>query len=161
MAERAVKCASCATPFQAQRSTAAYCSKACRERARRQRAKPKRPAKRTPAKKAAAKAPAAPRTPVIDRHGLVVAVKAELEQLDKVDTFDGQLALQLARRMANPSEGGITALAKELKAAMAELRGAKAPPALGDPEPPTEPEDDEVTRARARREEARQAAGLT
>lgn len=156
MAERTVKCASCATPFQAQRSTAAYCSKACRERARRQRGKPKRPAKKTPAKKAAA-----PRAPVIDRHGLVVAVKAELEQLDKLDTFDGQLALQLARRMANPSEGGITALAKELKAAMAELRGAKAPPAPGDPEPPAEPEDDEVTRARARREEARQAAGLT
>ena len=92
--------------------------------------------------------------------GLVASVREELEAAGRMDTFSGQLALQLARRLANPDESGISSLSKELRTVMAAaLDGVTPPSAEGEPAA-AEDDEDEVTRARRQREQARQAAGL-
>jgi hypothetical protein len=95
----------------------------------------------------------------VDKHDLVVLVRRELVRAEKLDTFAGQLALQLARRMANPDESGTTSsLSKELRAVMAQALEDQVP---FPEEKATDPgDDDEVTRARTAREKARKAAGL-
>ena len=50
--------------------------------------------------------------------GLVAAVTRDLEKAEQLDTFDGQLALQLARKMADHDATGIASLSKELRTAM-------------------------------------------
>lgn len=179
MAARKVKCASCGTPFTPQRSTAKYCKPACREKARRDRAtaatkaaakgaarRPARAAKKAPARKPAArksKAAAPPprgETAPTPATGLVETVRRDLEASNALDTFNGQLALELARRVANPDEPSTSALSKELRAVMALAVGAAAPAGGQTPKAETPPED-EVEKARRKREEARQAAGLS
>lgn len=180
VAARKVKCASCGTPFAPQRSTAKYCKPACRHQARRDRAaaattgaakgtakRPARAAKKTTARKPAARKTKAA-TPPPDTEapapapatGLVETVRRDLEAANAVDTFNGQLALELARRVANPDEPSTSALSKELRAVMALAVGAVS---TGNGEPPAgaAPPEDEVEKARRKREEARQAAGLS
>lgn len=133
----------CSVRFVPKRSTAKYCSATCRQRARR----------------AAAAANAEQRVPVDPgtgdaEHGLVRAVRQDLERADAIGTVAGQLALQLARRAANPEESGLSLLSKEIRALIAEAKGVQAEPDA----PPAEP-DDEVTKARKARAEAREAAG--
>lgn len=158
-------CDSCGGSFEAQRRTARYCSTKCKSRGQRTRDKaPKRPAKRaakkavakkaTPAKKTAASRGSRSSSSAIDRHGLVVAVTKQLEDADKLDTVNGQIALQLARRFANPNESGPAALADKLDQRLAAALGTKP----DGPDESTEP-DDEVTAARKAREEAREKAG--
>lgn len=89
-------------------------------------------------------------------HGLVRAVRKELEEASADDTVAGQLALQLARRIANPEETGITAMSKELRSLLAEAKGAAVPTDSAEPEPEV---DDEVTRVRKARE-AKAAAAM-
>lgn len=177
MAARKVKCASCGTPFAPQRSTAKYCQPACREKARRDRAaaakspakgaakRPARAAKRTARKPAARKTKT--ETPPTDTDtptptpatGLVDTVRRDLAAVNAVDTFNGQLALELARRVANPDEPSTSALSKELRAVMTLAVGAAA--TAGQQPKAEAPPEDEVEKARRKREEARQAAGLS
>ncbi|WP_158546620.1 hypothetical protein, partial [Haloferax sp. Atlit-4N] len=86
-------------------------------------------------------------------------MKRDLEAANAVDTFNGQLALELARRIANPDEAAPSALSKELRAVMALAVGPAVPASGQAPKVETPPED-EVEKARRKREEARQAAGL-
>ncbi|MDQ3432679.1 MAG: hypothetical protein M3467_10770 [Actinomycetota bacterium] len=136
----------CAVEFEPKRSTAAYCSATCRSRAAR-------------ARKAAAESVEADARAGHAEHELVTAVRTELAAAAAVNTFNGQLALQLARKVAQPDETGVTALSKELRAVMAAAVDKR--PTGEDPAPPAESEDDdEVTAARRARAEARAAAGL-
>lgn len=159
-----VRCASCRKSFEASRSTAKFCSPTCRQRARRGTAArtSKASAKKAATKRAAADTTEADSAAATGGAGLVAAVKDELERLDKLDTFDGQLALQLATRVADPEASSVAATVRVLREAMNVIRGSTGVQAGGGgaPAEPTEP-DDEVTRARRAREEARQAAGRT
>lgn len=139
----------CVVDFVPQRSTARYHSTTCRSRAARAR------------KAAEHHAAEESKTDTTAEHDLVKAVRLELHSANATMTVAGQLALQLARRIADPEAAGISTLSKELRALLVEA-GVKQPAPAGadDPKPAEEPEDDEVTRARTRRKEARKAAGL-
>ncbi|MGH3478442.1 MAG: hypothetical protein ACRDQD_16585 [Nocardioidaceae bacterium] len=137
----------CKEQFTPKRSTAKYHTDTCRQRAAR-------------ARKAAKDEQVVPVDPDTGdaEHGLVRAVRQELEGANALYTVAGQLALQLARRIANPEEAGLSALSKELRSLLAEAKGAAAVPA--DPAAESEPEDDEVALARKAREaKAAAAAG--
>ncbi len=138
----------CANKFTPKRSTARYCGTTCRQRAAR-------------ARKAVAAAEAADsQAKTADaEHGLVRATRKQLEEADALDTVDGQIALQLARKLADPDHVS-SGLAKELRATLAAATGAKTlADSGGDGPPAPAPEDDEVTRARESRErKAREAA---
>lgn len=138
----------CEVEFEPKRSTARFHSPTCRQRAGR-------------ARKAAEAEAAAEKDAGGDaEHGLVKAVRKELVEAEALDTVAGQLALQVARRIADPECSGVSGLSKELRALLAEAKGATPPDPA--PEGGAEPveEEDEVTKARRQREEARQAAGL-
>lgn len=137
----------CAVEFEPQRSTAKFCSVTCRSRAARAR------------KAAADEAVVAPDPETGDaEHGLVRAVRKELEAAEAIDTVAGQLALQIARRIADPEGAGVSTLSKELRSLLAEAKGDAGPEPTDDGE--AETEDDEVSAARKRREDkARAAAG--
>lgn len=136
----------CDVEFEPQRSTAKYHSATCRQRAGRAR------------KAAAAERAAEEKADTSAEHGLVKAVRKELEDAKALESVPGQLALQFARRMANPEESGLSAMSKELRLLLAEAKTGAAPPPA--PSTATEDEDDEVKQARRRREEmtARAAA---
>ncbi|GAA5154747.1 hypothetical protein GCM10023340_38800 [Nocardioides marinquilinus] len=141
-------CEDCGRAFEAKRSTARFCSTTCRSRAARAR---KAAAESTDADQAAGKV----------EHELVKAVRAELVKAGADQSFSGQLALQLARKIANPDETGVTALSKELRTVMAAALAHVAPPAPG-PDGGAGgdgAEDDEVTSARRAREAKLAAAG--
>jgi hypothetical protein len=128
----------CETDFTPKRSTARFCSTTCRSRAAR-------------AKKAAAESVEADAESGKAEHALVRAVRKELATAKATDTVDGQLALQVARRISHPDTAGISTLSKELRALIAAAKAeAPAGPAPAEPEPVEE--DDEVTRARKARE---------
>lgn len=148
-------CAGCHGSFEAKTVRAKWCSSACRKRTQRAAAQ----AARSERSSTADADPAEDADDSGDAHDLVSSVMRDLEKAKAVDTFNGQLALQLARRMSNPDESGISALSKELRSVMAAALGMPVPSESADK--PSAGEDDEVTRARSRREEARQAAGLT
>jgi len=68
-------------------------------------------------------APERPETPTEpDDSSLVRVVTRELTEVDRLDTFAGQVALELAVRMANRREMGasVASLSKQLREAMAE-----------------------------------------
>lgn len=167
---RTVTCAgpSCRQRFTPKRSTAKYHSPACRDAARRARnsaaAGRTKKASPTSAKPATTEAPKRADskqtgTSAADQHELVVALRQELETAQVLSTFEGQLAVELAKRLVQP-DSNASALAEKVRAARSaalEQSGSK-PAAAG--EQPAEPDDDEVTRARKQREEARKAAGL-
>jgi len=137
---------SCDVAFTPQRSTAQYCSATCRQRAARAR------------KAAADGAKQEKKTGTNAEHSLVKAVRLDLEKADAFDTVAGQLALQIARRIADPESTGISTLSKELRALLAEAKGEQSIPEGQPPEP--EPEEDELEKARRQRAESREAAGL-
>jgi hypothetical protein len=91
----------------------------------------------------------------VESHGLVVAVRAELTDAAAVDTWHGQLALNLARRLAQPDVPSPATLARELERVLAAaVRSQPTPPARSEP-------DDEVARARRKRDaKTRHAATL-
>jgi hypothetical protein len=145
VAEVTATCAGCERTFVARSKRAKWCSSTCRQRAARD------------GKASVANTEAEAGTGLAE-HGLVKAVRAELEQAQKVDTFNGQLALQLATRLAAPNESESVALSKELRAVMDVALGKPAAAPESEPAPPVAV-DDEVTKARrAREQKARQAA---
>lgn len=101
---RTVECAWCGSPFEAQRSTARYCSTTCRSRAHRDEQRAKRRA----------------------GPGLVAAVERELREAGALDTFLGQLAMHLAVQTATASDS------KELRAVVAQAKGGAPAPTTED-----------------------------
>ena len=140
----------CDNDFEPKRSTARFCSATCRQRAARQR------------KAAIANAEDESKTDTPAEHGLVKAVRLDLEKAKAIDTVPGQLALQFARRMANPDETGLSAMSKELRLLLAEARAESQTSGGGDDSSsastPADAEPDEVTKARRKREEIEAAA---
>lgn len=144
----------CGVEFTPQRSTARYHSGTCQRRAARARKAAEVAAeidRRAETEENAGTADA--------EHGLVKATRLELEKASVLDTVDGQIALQLARKLTDPNLAGFAGMAKELRAILRDAVGAPVP--SPDPVEPAEPDDDEVTRARKARAQAREAAGLT
>lgn len=135
-----VECAApdCEVRFAPKRSTARYHSATCRQRAGRSR------------KAAAAEEKADTATA---EHSLVVALRKELTRARKLDTFDGQVALELARR-AVAVDSNLTAFDK-LEAARRRALGDDVGAASA-PEPAAEADD--VTKAREARDRKRAAA---
>lgn len=133
------------TEFVPARSTARYCSATCRQRAARDRR----------AARSGAEAEAESETPA--EHSLVRVTRLTLEKVDAIETVPGQLALQLARRIAKPEESGITAMSTKLQVLLAEAKAEVSEVPSGAGSEPA-PESDEVARARARREEIAAAA---
>jgi hypothetical protein len=133
-------CQQCGEAFQAQRSTAKYCSKRCNVRATRRRADGRPvPPTTLPAPVAAADAPEAPpaaarqQQQAADVPLLVAATIGELAANNRLGTTLGQQAVKLAERMVQSSEtgAGVASLSRELRATMAEaLRDAAK---AGDP----------------------------
>ena len=111
-------CRACGAGFEAQRSTARYCSAACRMRVHR----------------AGGNVPAPPVVPVVGDSGDVsvgAAVRRELEELGALDTADSALALSLARRIDSDSETGtaIASLSRQLSQALDRARRSAPRPA--------------------------------
>lgn len=145
--ERECGAPDCSVRFTPKRDDARFHSATCRQRAGRA---------RKAAEAAAAPGPVDPDSGNAE-HGLVRAVRKELTEADALETVDGQIALQLARRLADPDQVS-SGLAKELRATIAAAKGSEVPVPTGEPAPAAA-EDDEVRRAReAREQKARQAA---
>lgn len=124
-------CAECGAPFDASNPNAKYCSPACRQRAHRKRNSPAvyepaaPPAASVPEPASSATLPEAPP----GESELGIAVHKELAQLGQLDTWEAQMALSAARKIASSSVGpGTTAtLIREFKGLMFEIRqNAKA-----------------------------------
>lgn len=103
-------CAFCGQPFEAQRSTARYCSKDCRTR------------------KAKGERPRVELVPVEPDRGLVDAVKADLEAMGRADSVIGRRAIELAERIVSPFTTGaaVSSLDKQLGDVMAEAAAGSA-----------------------------------
>ena len=102
-------CQACGEDFEARRRDAKFCSTRCRKRAQRH-----------PGSRAAVDQGTS-----VAAIGLVIATEAELEAAGKTDSVLGQLAIQLARRVATagPAESGFSGLVKEFRAVRAEVLG--------------------------------------
>lgn len=135
----------CVVDFEAKTARAKYCSATCRSRAARER-------------KAAAESVEADERSGRAEHALVRAVRKELEDATAFETVDGQLALQVARRIVDPDGSGISALSKELRSLLADAKAAAGAPSTTGASPSPVVKDDEVERARRRRKEIAQAA---
>ncbi|GAC1375745.1 MAG: hypothetical protein NVSMB4_04130 [Acidimicrobiales bacterium] len=106
-------CAQCGLNYDASRPNSTYCGDTCRKRAQR-------------AQKVAGSLPTAPERPETpldaSEPALVAAVRRELSEADRLTTVAGQVALELAVRVANRREMGsaVASLSKQLREAMAE-----------------------------------------
>jgi hypothetical protein len=118
-------CELCGNEFKARRATARFCSSSCRSKARRR---------------------TEPAGPDPDS-ALVDAVRRELDEAGCLDTVDGQIALQLARKMSTQTGKDLVGLVAELRNVLVRARSSAGGP-------------DEVQRARHLREEKRRALGL-
>lgn len=139
--DREIECGApdCDARFVPERSTAKYHSATCRQRA----ARARKAAERDAAEEA--------NTGTDAEHGLVKAVRQALEAAGKLSTVNGQLALELARRAVHP-ESSLVSMSKELDARLTAALGTTAVAV-------TEPEDDDVSKARKARDRKRAAAG--
>jgi hypothetical protein len=102
------KCEMCGKTFEAER--ARYCGSTCR-------------ANKTRGAQPVGNAPT-PAVPKRSVSGLLDAVNAELEMLDKLNTVIGQHALELANRIVSAPgmNAGVGALSKELSRVMGDAR---------------------------------------
>lgn len=104
-------CAGCGRSVASQRAGALYCGDTCKKRGQR-------------AQKAAERQNIAPERGITPESGpestLVASVHAELVEADRLNTSAGQVALELAVRLANRRELGssVASLAKQFDAAM-------------------------------------------
>lgn len=122
-----VACAVCGGEFEASRSTAKYCSARCRQRNRRT-------------------AGGATEQPIVSE--LVTVIRKELGRWKKLDTVEGQLAIELAVKISTPGMTGVAGLSKELRSVRSQIRAAASPPAPSGPAP-----KDMVAEARKKREQ--------
>ena len=106
-------CAGCGRSVASQRAGALYCGDTCKKRGQR-------------AQKAAERQDTAPERGETPESGseatLVASVRAALAEADREASFAGQIALELAARVANGKELGssVASLAKQLRETMAE-----------------------------------------
>jgi len=106
-----LNCASCGVSFDASRPSARFCGDVCRKRGQR-------------AKNASQMLPGAPDLPQepveLADSPLVRVVARELHEVDRLDTVAGQVAFELAIRVANRREMGsaVASLSKQLNEAM-------------------------------------------
>lgn len=149
--EQQVDCAAseCSASFTPKQKSQRYCSATCRQRGARE---------RKHADAAAAVDDKARTQTGGAAHKLVTVTEAELTKAGALDTVDGQLALQLARKLADPDVAGFDRLMEKLRGVLADVRGTSVAGGEGPAAEPAEP-DDEVTKARRARAEAREAAG--
>lgn len=101
-----VTCAACRKPFEAKTKRAKFCSATCRQRA----------------KRARGAANVLELRPAAASSGVERATRAELEEVDRVDTALGQAALALARRLdVGQADTGsaMASLVKEWRATLA------------------------------------------
>jgi hypothetical protein len=133
-------CDICGTRYEAKRGTSRYCSGACRKRAQREN-------KSRPASVTSLSSGTSPGTPKAGE--LVTRVEKQLQDAGRLETYLGQAALDLARRIeGNPGAPLSQAAAahRELRAAVTEaVKGAKAAKSA------LEQHRDEVAERRARR----------
>lgn len=142
-------CAGCGEEFEARRSTAKWCSDRCRKAARRKAVRQgvadEAAQAATDAELAAAKAER--QATVNANRALVETLEAELKKVGRLDTFEGQVALRLARATADPEATNLPGLMKDLRVARDLALAGTVKPA-----------EDEVAQARkARERKARQA----
>ena len=146
-AERECEAPDCAVRFTPPRSDAKYHAKTCRQRAAR-------------ARKAAECQQVEDSKTGTAEHGLVRAVRSRLMNVEALDTVNGQLALELARRAVDQASP-LVAMAKELDAritaAIAEAGHDADPAAAGTSV--ASAESDEVRKAREARDRKRAALG--
>jgi hypothetical protein len=133
----------CRVKFKPGPPTKRFCSKTCRVRAHRDGL-------------AAEESVAADQRKGHAEHELVTAVRTELEACGQTMTVKGQIALQLARRMVDPSDPAVDRLAEKLETLVDKCKaaGGKTPPDGAGPAQaqPAAEEDDEVEQARRARE---------
>lgn len=110
----AVECYGCHEAFEAKSPRAKWCSARCKKRAQR------RPA---PAEAQTQTAEVSADQPAPADSSLVRSVRHDLEEAGVLDTFSGQLALQLASKMSALDATGVAGLSKELRSVMAEALG--------------------------------------
>lgn len=127
MEPKVLNCLICGKRFVAKHPAAKYCSDKCRQRRRRSEVR-------------AAGGDVSPRS------GLVAAVISELERADALATYPGQLALELARKVAGTDSSGMASMSKELRTVMDAALSGGLPGAAA--------EDDLVTRLQKQREDA-------
>jgi hypothetical protein len=113
------RCDSCGKPYEAKRPTSRFCGSNCRVRASRGQLAP-------------VDAEPLPVIPPAVSSGLVAATEKRLTDVGRLDTWEGQAALDLARRIevasAMDTGSAYASLQRELRAAMAEaLKGAAKP----------------------------------
>jgi hypothetical protein len=138
----------CEVDFEPVRSTARFHSATCRQRAARDR---KAAGQSVEVDAAAGKA----------EHSLIRAVRKELVDAGALDTVDGQLALQIARRIVDPDGTGVSTLSKELRSLLAAAKASRtAEPSPDGDKPGTSAATDPMDEIRKRRDaKARAAAG--
>lgn len=133
-------CEQCGAEFEPHRTTRRYCTPVCRKRAQRDRKKA--------AAAAAAQAEQHP-TEAEAVEGLVAALRVKLDGGGPgvAESFEGQLALQLASKIANPGESGVATLAKVLLTVVdTAMAGTPVPdpsPEPADPPPDLDADADE------------------
>ena len=99
MEPKIVSCAICGKNFVAKHPAAKYCSDRCRKRRQRNEARDHgMPGSRVT--------------------GLVAAVQSELERAGALETYPGQLALELARKVSGTESSGMASMSKELRTVM-------------------------------------------
>ncbi len=141
-------CQGCGKAFETKSPYAKWCTATCRTKAKKREGKIPRTAGRTEIHIAPAD---------LDAHPLVESTRRELERGGRLDTFSGELAMQLARKLAGAGDSGVSSLSKELRTVMAAAMEGQLPPSGHDEKPAAE-EVDPVEKARRDRERARQAA---
>ena len=109
-------CDQCGRPYEAQRASSRYCGATCRTHA----------SQGIPARESVGVVPLP--QPAGDGE-LVSSVRSALEGADRLESWQGQAALSIARRIeAASSDAAVAALQRELRASMAEaMRGVGAP----------------------------------
>ena len=132
------ECGSCGRPYEAKRASSRFCGPSCRQRASRA------SAAGLPARVSTLNDESAPPS------ALEVVTARELEAVGRLESVAGQLAMELARRVASPHETGaaVAALARQLGATMTAALAGVAPAAA-----------DPLDEIRARRDRKR-SAGL-
>lgn len=144
-----VVCEVCEDTFEAASPRAKVCGSTCRSRKRRK-------AKATPPAVSVEQGDEGSRRP--KPSGLEASVTRELTAAGVLETVEGQLAVQLARQMSAAGATGISGLSKEFRAVRAEALAQAKTPAAGQGAAPADEPEDEVEKARRRRDEAREAA---
>lgn len=134
-------CPGCHKTFTAKSPRAKWCSRTCKNRVARAAASASTDTSPEP-------------TP------LVRATERELTEAGVLESFDGQLAVELARRVSASGAAGVSGLVKELRQVMAKAKGEK-PPEPDDPEAEDlDTGPDELDELQRLRDEKRAAAGL-